>query len=103
MSDSSLPNDPSALREELQDRLADLALSEVVGGHKPPDLSQVTKVALPQSAATWRRGAKIALAASLLIAISIVSFGWWRWRDPYRQPQIGSRATIDQFTAVDGE
>jgi Ca-activated chloride channel family protein len=62
-------------RDELEDRLLDQALDELLGGKRPPDLSkkilQGVEVAQPVRALKWRRVAKYALAASLLVAVTV--------------------------------
>src|SRR5688572_6705509 len=78
MSESKSPNDPAALREELEDRLADLALQEVLGGKRPPDLSQPVLAMSRPPQRSWRTFTKLALAASVLIACGAGAFGWWR-------------------------
>ncbi len=88
MSDTNENNNPTPLREELEDRLADLALSEVLGGRHPPDLSQAVLAAPRQSHRSWRSMTKLALAASLLIAISAGGYGWWFSRSPVKQVSL---------------
>jgi Ca-activated chloride channel family protein len=76
MSKSNENRDPSALREDLQDRLADLALTEVLGGRRPPDLSQAVLAAPRHSHRSWRTIAKLALAASVLVALGTGIYAW---------------------------
>lgn len=73
MSQSNLPNDRNNLREELEDRLADLALSEILGGQRPPDLSQrVATTVLQRPTYAWRKFAWMAGAASLLMCAGAI-------------------------------
>lgn len=74
MSEAKQPTDAGALREELEDRLADLALSETLGGKRPPDLSQAVLAASRQPRRSWRTIAMLAVAASLLVACGL---GLW--------------------------
>src|SRR5688572_6928402 len=78
MAQSHNLNEPKSLREELEDRLADLALQEIHGGRRPPDLSQPVVAISNQPRRSWRTFAKLALAASVLIAAGAGALGWWQ-------------------------
>ncbi|HUY87494.1 MAG TPA: VWA domain-containing protein [Pirellulales bacterium] len=67
-------NDQHTLRDDLEDRLAEQALGELLGGKRPPDLSERILAAAARPAAAKRRPrARLALAASLLFAVVLGS------------------------------
>ena len=68
-------NEQNLNREDYEDRLADQALAEVLGGKRPPDLSQPVVELVRQRSTSQRHWAKYALAASLFIAVGLGIFG----------------------------
>jgi len=66
-------NDKNTLRDDWEDRLAEQALGELLGGKRPPDLSeQILLAAASQPLAAKRRPrARLALAASLLLVAGL--------------------------------
>src|SRR5690348_3337959 len=60
-------------RDELEDRLTDQALAEVVGGRRPPDLTaRILAAAQPVSLRRSRKR-QFALAASVLMAVGLAA------------------------------
>ncbi len=100
MSSSHQPPDANTLREELADRLADLALCEVLGTQRPPDLAANIVAASQQRPRSRRTLAIFALAASVLIALGIGS--WYRWQARQgREQTIATRSSIDATASVE--
>ncbi|HEV7221993.1 MAG TPA: von Willebrand factor type A domain-containing protein, partial [Pirellulales bacterium] len=64
-------NDKNTLRDDWEDRLAEQALGEVLGGKRPPDLSERILAAAQPIAAKRRPRARLALAASVLLSVGL--------------------------------
>ncbi|HVC95674.1 MAG TPA: VWA domain-containing protein [Pirellulales bacterium] len=69
-------NEHDEPRDELEDRWTDQALAEVVGGKRPPDLTARILAAAQPRRFALRPRLKLALAASLLVAVTSASTGY---------------------------
>lgn len=80
-------NEPFDIRDEFEDRLADQALRETIGGKRPPDLSQRI-VKAGTRAPVRRRWRRYALAASLMAVACLGGLAYFA--DYLRGPSSGT-------------
>ena len=95
-------NDRQQLRDELEDRLTDQALTEALGGKRPPDLSDdILTAALPRRR-YWGMRPRVALAASLLLALGLGASAYLRFgADSSREVARVNRAVSSAYDKND--